>query len=78
MSFMTDFKSLKESALTSGITAAATGLVTLGIMTSAVASRTDPDRSNFSPNTLKNIVLTCVPLITFSVLSSRIKNWNLN
>ena len=78
MSFVTDFKNLRESAVTSGIIALATGLATLGVMTSAVATRTDPENAKFTPNTLKNIVLTTVPLITYAVLSSRIKNWKLN
>ena len=78
MSIVTDFKNLRESAVTSGITALAVGLATLGVMTSAIASRTDPDNAKFTPNTLKNIVLTTVPLITYAVLSSRVKSWKLN
>ena len=77
MSLVTDFKNLRETALISGLTAAATGLATLGIMTSAVASRTDVDNSKFSVNTLKNIIVTTVPLVTYAVLSSKISKWNL-
>ena len=78
MSFVTDFKNLRESAVTSGITALAAGLATFGVMTSALASRTDQNNSKFSVETLKNIVVTSVPLITYAVLSTRIKNWKLN
>ena len=74
MSLITDFKNLRESALISTVTAAATGFATLGIMTSAVASRTDTEHSKFSVDTLKNIIVATVPLITYAVLSSKIKN----
>ena len=78
MSLVTDFKNLRETAVTSGITALTAGLVTFGVMTSALASRTDQNNSKFSVETLKNIVVTSVPLITYAVLASRIKNWKLN
>lgn len=68
---------MRESALISTMTAAATGLATLGIMTSAVTSRTDTENSKFSVNTLKNIIVATVPLITYAVLSSKIKKWDL-
>ena len=77
MSIITDFKNLRESALISTMTAAATGLATLGIMTSSVTSRTDTENSKFSVNTLKNIIVATVPLITYAVLSSKIKKWDL-
>ena len=75
---MTDFKNLKDSGLISCITGLATCLVTFGVMTSAVASRTDPENAKFSPETLKNIIVSTVPLVTFAVLSSKMKNWKLN
>jgi len=78
MSIMTDFKNLKDSGLISCITGLATGLVTFGVMTSAIASRTDPENAKFSPETLKNIIISSVPLVTFAVLSNKIKNWKLN
>tara|TARA_B110000908_G_scaffold99680_1_gene117687 strand:+ start:3635 stop:3862 length:228 start_codon:yes stop_codon:yes gene_type:complete len=75
---MTDFKNLKDSGLISCITALTAGLATFGVMTSAVASRTDPENAKFSPETLKNIIVMTVPLITFAVLSNKMKNWKLN
>jgi len=75
---MTDFKNLKDSGLISCITALTAGLATFGVMTSAVASRTDPNNAKFSVEALKNIIVITVPLVTYAVLSSKIKNWKLN
>ena len=75
---MTDFKNLKDSGLISCITALTAGLATFGVMTSAVASRTDPENAKFSPEALKNIIIMTVPFVTYVVLSSKIKNWKLN
>lgn len=77
MSLITDFKNLRESALISTVTAAATGIATLGLMTSAVASRTDGENSKLSVNALKNIIVSTVPLVTLAVLSNRLSKWNL-
>ena len=73
-----DFNNLKDSGLISCITALTAGLATFGVMTSAVASRTDPNNAKFSVEALKNIIVLTVPLVTYAVLSSKIKNWKLN
>jgi len=75
---ISDFKNLKDSFFISSITALTVGLTTLGVMTSAVASRTDTENAKFSPETLKKIILITAPLVTYAVLSSKIKNWKLN
>jgi len=75
---ISDFKNLKDSFFISSITALTVGLTTLGVMTSAVASRTDTENAKFSPETLKKIILTTIPLVTYAILSSKMKNWELN
>ena len=73
-----DFNNLRDSFLISSITALTAGLATFGVMTSAIQSRTDPNNAKFSVEALKNIIVLTVPLITYTVLSSKIKNWKLN
>ena len=75
---ISDFNNLKDSGLISCITALTAGLTTFGVMTSAVASRTDPNNAKFSVEALKNIIVLTVPLVTYAVLSSKMKNWKLN